>query len=40
MNKLFLFLFLGIFMSSFLCAQDESEKIMKYEISDDGHQIH
>jgi len=40
MNKLFLFLFLGIFISSFLYAHDESEKIMKYEISDDGHQIH
>ncbi len=37
MKRLFLFLFLGIFMSSSLFALDGSEKIMKYEISEDGH---
>ncbi|MCD6329622.1 MAG: T9SS type A sorting domain-containing protein [Candidatus Cloacimonetes bacterium] len=39
MNKLFFILLMGIFMSSFLFALDESEKVMKTEISEDGHQI-
>lgn len=39
MKKLFLVLIMGIFMSSLLFALDDSEKVMKYEVSDDGHAI-